>query len=158
MTAFSSNHKELGDGFVISLLAKLSIPLHNHAMRTHGLILILLAMHSLACTRKMIQVPINAPVKPAAKKENATANAPTPADDSLDLANQLRDPDLLNRLDDPSLQGTQKPAPKPNTNKPVVIKGSDLPPEPPNSKRPTPAPPLPPINGATGGKTPGSGN
>lgn len=127
-------------------------------MRTHGLILILLALHSLACTRKMIQVPINAPVKPVAKKENATVAAPAPADDSLDLANQLRDPDMLNRLDDPAQQDAQKSPSKPNTNKPVVIKGSDQPPEPPNSNRPTPAPPLPPINGATGGKTPGSGN
>lgn len=129
-------------------------------MRTQWLILILLALPSLSCTRKMIQVPINAPVTPAVKKDNApaspTTKASTPADDSVDLANQLRDPDLLNRLDDPSQQGTQKATPKPN--KPVVIKGSDLPPEPPKSDRPTPAPPLPPISGATGDKTPGSGN
>lgn len=126
-------------------------------MRTHGLILILLALPVLSCTRKMMQVPINAPVTPAVKKENTTtATTPPPADDSVDLANQLRDPDLLNRLDDPSQQGTQQATPKPN--KPVVIKGSDLPPEPTNSNRPTPAPPLPPISGATGGKTPGSGN
>ena len=104
-----------------------------------------------------MQVPINAPVTPAVKKENATtATTPTPADDSVDLANQLRDPDLLNRLDDPSQQGTQKATPKPN--KPVVIKGTDLPPDPTNRNRPTPAPPLPPINGASGDKTPGSGN
>lgn len=128
-------------------------------MRTHWLIMILLALPSLSCTRKMIQVPINAPVTPAVKKDHASASpaatAPTPEDDSADLANQLRDPDLLNRLDDPSQQGTQKATPKPN--KPVVIKGSDLP-EPPKSGQPTPAPPLPPISGATGGKTPGSGN
>ncbi len=127
-------------------------------MRTHGLILMLLAMLPLSCTRKMIPVPVHAPVKTAAEKQDVASTTASPVDDSLDWANQLRDPDLLNRLDDPSLQNAEKSQAKPNTNKPVVIKGSDLPPDPSNQNRPPPAPPLPPISGATGGKVQGSGN
>jgi hypothetical protein len=127
-------------------------------MRTHGLILMLLAMLPLSCTRKMIPVPVHAPVKAVAEKQDVAPTAASPVDDSLDWANQLRDPDMLNRLDDPSLQNTEKSQAKPNTNKPVVIKGSDLPPDPTNQNRPPPAPPLPPISDTTGSKVQGSGN
>jgi hypothetical protein len=100
---------------------------------------------AVSCTRKMIQVPVHPAVAPTGTRSgNGTAaqDAIKATDDSSDLANQLRDPDLLNRLDDPSAANSGNAPQKPGGGKPVIIKGSDLPPAPITPPQTTPQPPL----------------
>ena len=114
------------------------------AMQTHLLLLSLLACFAVGCTRKMIQVPVNRPVQSTSKPGagHAPATGAEATDDSLDIARQLRDPDLLNRIDDPAQNATGKQPIKNPGGSPVVIKGTESPPEPIQGNPTTPAPPI----------------
>lgn len=139
---FCLNHKGLARDFLISFFSNRGMSVSLPAMRTHLLLLTILAWSSVACTRKMIQVPVNRPVQTAKKPGSESSNTSTVTDDSLDLAQQLRDPDLLNRIDDPAQNANDKQPMRTPGSKPVVIRGSDVPPEPLQGNRQTPAPPI----------------
>lgn len=114
-------------------------------MRTHMLMVWILTGLAVSCTRKMIQVPVHPAVAPTGARSGTgttAEDAAKPTDDSSDLANQLRDPDLLNRLDDPSAANSGNASTKTGGGKPIVIKGSDLPPAPITPPQTTPQPPL----------------
>lgn len=113
-------------------------------MRTLGPIFLLMALCCGACQQsnfKLIHPPLVAsPVESeAAARTNrkSSSSSSTAPDNSLDLTNQLRDPDLLNKLDDPDQNPAVKTPTNGPVNKPVIIKGSSTPPELP------PAPPIP---------------
>lgn len=98
-----------------------------------------------SCARKAVEEPVHAGVVPHDIAGEATSEQGTEtkmADDSSDLANQLRDPDLLNRLDDPSLQDAGNAPGKPAGSTSVIIKGSDAPPEPIEPPKTAPSPPI----------------
>lgn len=135
-------------------------------MRTHMLMVWIMTGLTVSCTRKMIDVPVHPAMTPADTKGNSrsdTDGLDQKNDDSNDLANQLRDPDLLNRLDDPNSPVAGNASSKPNAGKPVVIRGSDLPPEPMTPPKSTPQPPLgkpslPTDNDGSSKPPPGTGN
>lgn len=114
-------------------------------MRTHMLMVCILTGLAVSCTRKMIQVPVHPAVSPTGSRDGTSAageKTVTPNDDSTDLANQLRDPDLLNQLDDPTAAPTGNSIKKPRSGKPVIINGSSPLPEPVAPEKNTPEPPI----------------
>ncbi|MFY7816961.1 MAG: hypothetical protein ACOVRB_01210 [Akkermansiaceae bacterium] len=111
-------------------------------MQARVTIIGILASLMLSCSQKNQEEVVHVPVtcQPTEAAETAiTPEVNQPKDDPHDLANQLRDPDLLNRLDDPGTSAPDNPLTNPNRGKPVMIKGSDLPPD------PTPIPPTTPL-------------
>lgn len=114
-------------------------------MRNSLLFLIFLAFGSVSCWKKKAEpTAIEAVDTPAPPKNSKAPNPSLPksADDSQDLANQLRDPDVLNQLEGTDQQNSNKVSPKPPSSQPVIIKGSDVPPVLPTNQKPTPAPPI----------------
>lgn len=116
-----------------------------------------------SCAKKEPEVaPTPAPVKRTVTHK--TTESMPQADADLELANELRDPDLLQQLD-PTTGATGSSTPVTNTNvrpvnQPVVIKGSDAIPEIPQPTTPPPNPPIPapkvPAIDANTTKNPGS--
>ncbi|MFM2171750.1 MAG: hypothetical protein RI957_1979 [Verrucomicrobiota bacterium] len=103
-----------------------------------------LAILAVSCTRKAEEVSVHPAVVPL---NTAGGNDPTAEeeikapDDSSDLTQQLRDPDLLNRLDDDAPKGSGSATVKP-TGAPIIIKGVDVPPDPIGSPGVAPSPPI----------------
>ncbi len=114
-------------------------------MRTHIVMAWILTGLAVSCTRKLDSQPVHPAIEPSGSGDSAISSAENTiraADDSGDLAQQLRDPNLLDRLDDPDAPDASHPKAKPEAGKPIIIKGSELPPEPIAPPRSTPQPPL----------------
>lgn len=138
-------HKKLANHKTISFFSKSPMSRSLSAMRNSLLFLIFLAFGCVSCWKKKDEPAaveaVDAPTKPTNGRA-PSPSLPKPADDSQDLANQLRDPDVLNQLEGTDQQNSNKESPKPLGSQPVIIKGSDLPPVLPNSQKPTPVPPI----------------
>lgn len=114
----------------------------NRRMHRYALVLGMFLLIS-SCAKKEptpepVPAVVNKPAQPRVKQPTVTD-----ADADLELANQLRDPDLLNRLDGPESAGTETVT---NVRKPagqVVIKPTTVPTvDMPKTQGPTPEPPV----------------
>ena len=151
-------HKELASKSAISFFANGEMWRSLPVMRSVLVVITGIVFLGSACAKKQPQASAVPAVKP--KTSTTATPAPLPADDSLDLASQLRDPDLLNRIDTVDTNNATPAPQKPTGSKPIVIKG-DSGPDLPTPPQRTPEPPigkpeLPAINGATGAKSPGA--
>lgn len=109
--------------------------------------------------------PISGPVPPNKEKVGPKSTRRLPqADADLELATELRDPNLLQQLEDPDSARTAttiKKNERTTNNRPIVIKGGESVPEIPQPKTAPPAPPIAapsiPANDASTTKSPGAG-
>jgi hypothetical protein len=165
MEELSRSHKDLAAKSAISFFPNCRHSDSISLMRKLLFCFLLLINGLVGCTKKEPEPTPVAEVQPAAPKTASTGTTRTQAEavDTLDLATQLRDPNVLNQIDGPESANPPKATNPPAGNKPVVIKASNTTPELPIKQSPTPAPPLtkpevPAVNDANAVKTPGAGN